>query len=902
MIRLKTDLRETLQQGGTLVVPSPQRAHAARLAYASAQLRDGRRVWKSPDILSVDAWLTREIEGYSRSADARLPRLLSSTEEWLLWRQSAAAATDEWDLVNRSALAEALRAASALAADFNIDVRRLPDAPGTEPALLREVQSVVEERCGALGAATLASLLARLPASGDAATLVLRGFLKLSPRLQAIAARRGAVADGRVTADLRGAGSGIQPGIASRAAPRAVIAPDDVGELELIAQWCKAQIERRADARVLVVLAGAAGARERLATLIRQMADPRAWLDDPASGSLVVIEGGSPLARNPAIAHALATLESLCGRSLDFDVLSEWLRAPFWNRPDAAARARLDLWLRGCGRLKLALRDLVVSLRGVPSELAEAARVLSSQIEEATAVLGPGTLSPRDWSQRFRAALEAFGWPGDRERSSGDQQTLARFHELLDEFGQLASTARSMPREAAIQWFAELAVRTPFRPADEDAVVTITPMLADPVVHYDAIWVAGLHSEAFPQPVQPDPFLPLAAQIAARVPWASAQGRLLEARGLLEAWRESADELVLSVPARNQDLELLPSPLLAPWLERVTETRLQHGSAWLAQRLHREGLLESLDDGLGIAWPIEQPLPAGTRSLELQNTCPFRAYAELRLGSVQLDAPEPGVAADLRGKLLHAALQKVWMRWRDSATMTALTQTELGAQIAEALEAAARETAGTDAMRSRSMARELRRTARLIGALCDLERERAPFQVRDTERAAALSVAGGNLNLRIDRVDRLEGGGLAILDYKSGQRTSADWYGERPSHPQLLAYLAALGDEVVAMATVNVTAREVRFDGVASIPGILPRIRGVKAPEGWESSDAWALRKVEWLSRLERMAAGFIAGEAVVDPKPGACDYCHVRGVCRISDRSMVEPDVIADEEALDSD
>src|SRR5205814_10695185 len=38
----------------------------------------------------------------------------------------------------------------------------------------------------------------------------------------------------------------------------------------------------------------------------------------------------------------------------------------------------------------------------------------------------------------------------------------------------------------------------------------------------------------------------------------------------------------------------------------------------------------SLIDATGPPWTPAQPLPRGTRSLTLQNQCPFRAYAELR--------------------------------------------------------------------------------------------------------------------------------------------------------------------------------------------------------------------------------------------------------------------------------
>ena len=996
MIRLSTELNEFLEQGGTVVVPSRQRAHAARLAHSAAELGRGQRVWTTPAILPVEAWLAREVERLaSTRAGSDLPRLLSPAEEWFLWRQCAAEATGHLELVNRGALAEALRQASATAAEFGIDVRKfarrsrgsqesgssggavktrsgaaaieaegttgqlvlsdaadradspsaeLSDEPGTEITLLAEVQLAVDDRCHALGAATTTSLLPRLQApmglpvsiGGAGAPVVASGFLMLPPRLRSLVVpARGVPVEDLIT-------------------PTVVIAADELDELERIAGWCKDQVQRHPDSRVLIALAGAPGTRERLATLIRQAIKPGAWLDieapseegspadiptggvtpvspaacgarlplvgatSRANDGLVVIEGGAPLAQMPAVAHALATLSWLSGSAGDFETVSGWLRAPYWRTPGPVARARLDLWLRERERMQFNLRDLVGALSGVSSALAPAAREISAQVNKAAMLLGQGAASPREWSERFRAALEVFDWPGERVRDSGEQQTVVRFHELLDEFGQLASAARSISRSNAIQWFTELAYRTAFRPADDDGVVTISPMLASPVVRYDAIWVAGLHAEAFPQPVQPDPFLPLAAQIAAGVPASTANGRLAEARALLDSWRACTDELVLSAPARAEDLDLLPSPLLAPWMNPACADdaakspgvrplqQIQPKAMWLPMRLHREDMLESLKDTVGKVWPTEKPLPSGTRSLELQNQCPFRAYAELRLGSTPLDAPEPGVAADLRGQLLHAALQKLWSRLRDSAGLAGYSDSTLEALIHRCVEEAANETQrSSPSHRTRpnpvsdaqgdlfgnpqfspSLTRECRRAERLIRALCTLERERAPFRVESTELETTLTLQGAHLRARIDRVDALETGGRAILDYKSGRRASADWYGERPSHPQLLAYLAALGEDVVAMATVNVTAREVRFDGIANTPELLPKVKGVESEFGTDPNDAWPTRRARWIALIEQLAADFVAGRAAVDPKPGACDYCHVASVCRISDRA----------------
>ena len=109
---------------------------------------------------------------------------------------------------------------------------------------------------------------------------------------------------------------------------------------------------------------------------------------------------------------------------------------------------------------------------------------------------------PREWAERIRASLAALGWPGDAVRGSEPQQTVQRFNELLNEFGELALAARVMSRERALQIFSELATRTRFRPASGDALVTVTGRLEDPVVHYEGIWVAGMDATSWPEPVQ----------------------------------------------------------------------------------------------------------------------------------------------------------------------------------------------------------------------------------------------------------------------------------------------------------------------------------------------------------------------------------------------------------------
>ena len=90
--------------------------------------------------------------------------------------------------------------------------------------------------------------------------------------------------------------------------------------------------------------------------------------------------------------------------------------------------------------------------------------------------------------------------------------------------------------------------------------------------------------------------------------------------------------------------------------------------------------------------------------------------------------------------------------------------------------------------------REVLRLERLIEALFKLESQRAieaTFHVECLEMRREVRIAGGIFEVRIDRIDSLQGGGFAILDYKSGMPGSLRWDDDRPRNPQLLAYLLA---------------------------------------------------------------------------------------------------------------
>ena len=884
MFRLFSDVYGHFRGGGSLLVPSHQRVRAVQLAYAAAQLAAGGRVWASPDVQTPAGWTRRECERRAEGAPGRWPRVLTPAEEWLLWREAAREAARGDAFLDAGLLGESLQRSSERAAEYG--VKLTAGLPGSEAQLLWQARGIFEARCRELNAASVSALASRLRDPPASPAPLLRGFDAVPPQLAALAAAASAEA---AATRAHGATTGR-----TAAAVRAVRTPDAQSQLEAIAEWCYQRLRAQPDARLLVMLPGPAGARERLAALIRTTLDPGgavlAGRDE--ARALVGIEGGEPFGSMALPSQALVSLAVLSGAALDPHSLGRWLTAAFWGGVRPEPRAALALILRQRGLASLDLPELLGGLQLAPQELKPAARDLDAVLRRAAALLRAESASPRRWSERFEAALAALGWPGCLPTDSAVQQTHLRWRELLEEFGELAASSGSLTLQAALQLLQALALRTRYRPADEDVPVTISPMLADPVVIYDGVWVGSLSADVLPQPVAPDPFLPRYAQLGAGMPEASASGRRSQAQALLTAWRSGAAELVLSVAAREKDLELLPSPYLADIALHDEKPR----NLWLPRRLHRDGYVERFEDVRGTPFNARIPLPGGTRALTLQNACAFRAYAELRLGAAPPEHAEPGVPVDQRGLLLHAALQLLWERLRDSQALGALDEPALGALIAECVAQAVQLLQAQLRGRrprargiadgqfelftglSAALTRECQRAQRLIRRLCELERTRTPFAVEATEHVTELALGGGRLRMRLDRVDRVTGG-RAVLDYKSGRAGKADWFGERPTHPQLLGYLAALGSDVVALASVNLTAREVRFTGVAAAADLLPKVKTL--PGGAGAAD-WSAQQRSWLALLERLIGAFLEGDARVEPAPGACEYCHVTDICRI--------------------
>jgi hypothetical protein len=287
----------------------------------------------------------------------------------------------------------------------------------------------------------------------------------------------------------------------------------------------------------------------------------------------------------------------------------------------------------------------------------------------------------------------------------------------------------------------------------------------------------------------------------------------------------------------------------------------------------------------------------GARILELQAKCPFRAFAELRLAAPPLEEPATGVDARARGTVLHEALEHIWRALGRRSALEAMSPESLEALVEASLERAlAAGLPGGLGPRARELEREWQREA--IGRLLDLDMDRADFEVAYTEAPLEQSLAGLQLRLRVDRIDRIAAG-LVVLDYKTGRAAIGQWRGVRPDAPQLPLYAVLSREPIVAVAFASVGAHQAAFRGVGRSAGLLP---GIVAAERFELTDTreagfdWDHVRGRWAAWLGALAAGHQRGEAAVDPKlPQTCRQCHLQTLCRVAPGFVAAEEVAGD-------
>jgi probable DNA repair protein len=887
---LSSDLIVAIEDGAWVLARNQRSAHSLRLLYANHALAQGRTAWATPPIYSFDAFVMHLWRASGNGAE----RVLSTQQSRMLWERIVA--TSDWSALlisPQAAATTAFRSWERLQA-WRIDRNSLAKHTdeNVEAQALLDWSNRFDELCrrkGWLPEALLAERLLTANVSFDGKKIVTTGD-ELLPLQSALLNR--IVENGVEWVRLIETSHDSVMSVAQCDSPER--------ELQSAAVWARQQLVDGQRSIAVIV----PNLPERAAETRRIFAEEFAQItrtfatdgleDDRKQQGAFAIANYRRLVDFPVVQAALDLLRLAVGQASS-TLVGGILRNPFWraSEAEAPARALADARLRSQVRehFDFAALERLTSLADCP--------VLSKCVSEAQAVRlrAPSRGLPSAMAEQFIALWRAFGWPGDRSPNSDEQQIVARMQACLAEFGALDDLLGQQTFQSAVREFEQLVRDVSFEPRSAPAPVNILDVHAIDGLQFDALWVAGMDETRWPPTAAPDAFIPIALQIAAGMPTATAQLAHGHARRRFDALCIGAEKVVLSWSSKDGDIEVLPSPWLHEML-RVAPARVATIASMpmtYAERMFAaKPTLESFAEPAAPPFTLAQAR-GGARIFELQSRCPFRAFAELRLDAKPLDGVVPNVDASERGTLIHAALADVWRGLGGSAALQKISSEQLTVQVRTALASQAKKLLdGASSHRVRMLQIEIDLATERVLALLELDRQRAAFHVvGKPETPEASRVGQLSFELRLDRMDELldaaHRGERVIVDYKTGSTSSAQsWIRERPEQPQLPLYAVTHPQSLAAVAFATIEAKGVAYRGLARHDEILPGIRAFAGKDLPAPYAEWEGLMSYWRSVIERLANEFASGDARVDPLPSACRYCHLSTLCRIHEQATI--------------
>ena len=888
-----------LCEGGIVVAASERAARSLASAFHRARRAEGLAAWPTPNIQDWQAFVRTawDERPNHRVLDSRV--VLNSMQEQSLWVRIVADAAPE--SVKLAGAADRLAAlamgahnllceyAPALLNDKNGDEARVGWDRDAE-AFSAWLTSFNEICCDSKFIST-----ARLPleltgaletGAAERPPLLLVGFDRILPAQQRLFAAWGTA--GRVR----------EASLGTTAAQIEFHATTDPSaELAACALWAKAKLAAHPPARLLVVTQDAHKLRGEIERVFLRYlgADENA----PDAAGLLEFSLGVPLGR-VALARGAHLLLHWLSDAIDENEL-DWLLSSGQIAASPEESRELLAFMRalrrkGLQRPRWMLAEFVRQRPRVDLPSEWVARLTQARQRLQEFARRPQT--PLAWAELVPQLLEMAGWPGARPLSSAEFQALRRWQQTEGDCASLGFDGRRIMWSEFLAALDYAVAGTLFAPESQDAPILIAGPAESAGLTADAIWFLGASEEAWPAAGATHPLLPIGVQRDARMPHASPKLDWDLAEAMTRRLLASAPEVHFSYARQSEGVEARSSRIVAQFAG-APQPLLKE----FFPPLHPQPVTVPFVDNTCVPFP-DGHVPGGSSILNAQSQCPFKAFATARLDAEKWEAAEAGFTARERGLLLHAALHSIWGGPPDGirahAELVALP--DLAAFVEDHVRRAMRENTPARAreqMPQRYLDLEGQRLTVLITDWLRFEQTRRPFTVLETEKRTKVFIAGLPLDLRLDRVDRLNNDALLVIDYKTGDAKAKSWDLPRPDDVQLPLYagfaLEKEEGEVGGLVFAKLRAGESCFEGRVKAAkqtlkaGLSGNSNLVRKPLKPEDMDAWR-------REIEKLARAFLAGDADVDPReyPETCKYCGLQALCRIHE---MQDDAVAAED-----
>lgn len=839
-----------------------------------AYSQNGKTSWVSPSILPFETWV--KSLWLDHTHDSRF--ILSPYSEGVLWGQIIQKEIQHLPFVQRDSLVHQIQQAWQFLNQWNISISTLKQyaLDDTHHFFIRVAKrfEAVCSQQNVISFPQVLSVLLKQPFDGLnylPHQISLVGFDDISPQLS-IFLKNIASKTKLQQMDFYE--------IPRNSEVSRISFPDQMTEIEQAAQWARRQVEMNPDAEVNCVFLNLSDIQDKVKQTFRQIF---------SSGGLAFnFSLGHPLANYPVIRTAITTLAWGVYPVMEIARIRAWLYSPFLIASEAEMMPRVALSVRlleqGVSFLNWETLFFLLSRqddRFYSPQLAASLKKFGSSVEH----LKTFKQYPNEWAEVFAEQLQILGWPGQRALDDQEYQTVERFWEALATFGQLNHILQKITRAEAFDLLIQLMDKTLFQPNTvQTNSIQVMGVLESSGILSDSLWVGGMQEDIWPGKPRPNPFIPIELQKKTGMPHASSEREFLISRRITKRLFQSADQIVLSYSRTAMDMPPAPSALIHSVKEITFEK--QEIPEKFGGNLPAEEACEMVIETLPLPVQTDESVRGGTGILKNQAACSFKAFAQSRLGALRPQKAPLGLSALDKGNLVHRVLEVFWKTFKSQKDLLALPENELQLTLVNLIDQAFHRIMIDRPWLSHSLLiqAEKQRIAMLLWKWFMLEKQRPPFKVISVEKAMTVTLNGIPLSVKMDRMDQLEDGSCALIDYKTGKVSVRSWGGDRLDEPQLPFYWVMSEELISAIAYAQIHIEGVEFKGVSQISDILPGVLPINRMLKEMPEMNWSELKGFWKQILGQLWTDFYEGKIRLDPKKGkeTCGYCGFQALCRV--------------------
>jgi ATP-dependent helicase/nuclease subunit B len=880
----------------TLILTANERlSHFLRDTTLSREETNGHLYQRSHGntISSLSLWITNLWEEFNKYSENPL-RLLTEFQEQSLWEEVIKQTTSESELLQVSSMAQLARQAWQLIHQYNVPLTEfenevLSDDTQTFYEWFQAYRSlcntnrwITNDRLPFYLSKRVTQYRDRLASSNPGLLpqhIILVGFLDIPPHYQYFFNHLSSL--GIVCQHYQ------LPNLNSTASQRVVL-PDTDAEIEAMARFAKQQLinKQQHNGRqgfIGCIVPQLSKLRSKVLSTFIEVCAPQAIMPDQIEPSLPFnMSLGQSLTEFPLIQSAFQCL-SLNKSELSFETISTVLMSPFIGHAETewALRIQLDIGLRQHAECKMTLDEWIRQANYYHCML------LSTQLQEYRSLCGriPKQQELVQWASVFKQLLFSLGWPGERSLTPLEQQLTDRWDELITELGESSLLSKRLSYFEALQRLQRLAATVIFQEKTETKPIQIMGILEAVGLEFDSIWVMGLQHDQWPSPPSRNPLLPYSLQQRFKMPHASAEQEYRFCKKMTQWFFSNTSQSIFSSPEWDKDRPLRVSGLIhsIPLIHKDQLALAPYEP--LEIQIYNTLRYQASRDEYGPRITGSEECRGGSSLFKYQAACPFKAFAEIRLGAQALPTPQLALLASERGAIIHKVLEMLWGELKSKDKLMQYSHQDLERLLESIIDTVLNQFKKKKprTFHPRFIAIEKKRLVSLIIHWLEHEKNRPPFEVFATELSFNAEIRNLTVQMRIDRVDKLTDNRFALIDYKTGNVSINGWFGERTDEPQLPLYCVTSTNPIGALLLGKIHYSSKGYIGISENPIGISGVFTCEDAKQEEAAGSWLEQIQQWNKNIQTLADEFYSGYAKVDPKYGfeTCQTCQLQGLCR---------------------